>query len=90
MWQEVPCKCHPFLLVLSNWNDGNSVNGGGWTQVPVKSTQTNALNNEKLSTGRKTPGHKNRENATRKQESDGNRAELFMTLPWFVYNNGWF
>ncbi|XP_016388619.1 protein LYRIC isoform X2 [Sinocyclocheilus rhinocerous] len=57
--------------VSSNWNDVNSVNGGGWTEVPAKSTQTNALNNEKLSAGRKTPGHKNRENATWKQESEG-------------------
>ncbi|XP_058610572.1 metadherin a isoform X3 [Onychostoma macrolepis] len=56
--------------VSSNWNDVNSVNGGGWTQVPVKSTQSNVLNNE-LSAGRKTPGHKNRENATWKQESEG-------------------
>ncbi len=56
----------------SNCNDVNSVNGGGWTPVPVKSTQTNALNNETLSAGRKTPGHKNRENATWKQESEGN------------------
>ncbi len=31
-----------------------------------------ALNNETLSAGRKTPGHKNRENATWKQESEGN------------------
>ncbi|XP_016359797.1 metadherin a isoform X5 [Sinocyclocheilus anshuiensis] len=57
--------------VSSNWNNVNSVNGGGWTEVPAKSTQTNALNNEKLSAGRKTPGHKNRENATWKQESEG-------------------
>ncbi|XP_073677877.1 metadherin a isoform X2 [Garra rufa] len=56
---------------MSNWNDVNSVNGGGWTEVPVKSSQTNALNNEKLSTGRKTPGHKNRENSTWKQEGEG-------------------
>ncbi|XP_043073873.1 metadherin a isoform X2 [Puntigrus tetrazona] len=57
--------------VSPNWNDVHSVNGGGRTEVPVKSTQTNALNNEKLSAGRKTPGHKNRENATWKQESEG-------------------
>uniref|UniRef100_A0A672MMN5 Metadherin a n=1 Tax=Sinocyclocheilus grahami TaxID=75366 RepID=A0A672MMN5_SINGR len=71
--------------VSSNWNDVNSVNGGGWTEVPAKSTQTNALNNEKLSAGRKTPGHKNRENATWKQESEGNRSEhdLFITMVAF-------
>ncbi|KAK2887074.1 hypothetical protein Q8A67_015302 [Cirrhinus molitorella] len=55
----------------SNWNDVKSVNGGGWTEVPVKSSQTNALNNEKLSAGKKTPGHKNRENFTWKQEAEG-------------------
>ncbi len=90
MWQNLSYKFHSFLLVPSNWNDVNSVNGGGPTPVPVKSTQTNALNNEKFSAGRKTPGHKNRENASRKQESEGNKSELFMTLPWFVYNNGCF
>ncbi|XP_059412538.1 protein LYRIC-like isoform X2 [Carassius carassius] len=57
--------------VLSNWKDVNSVNGGGRTEVPAKPTQTNALNIEKLPAGRKTPGQKNRENATRKQESEG-------------------
>ncbi|ROK35812.1 Protein LYRIC [Anabarilius grahami] len=57
--------------VTSNWNDANSVNGGGWTDVPVKSTQTSALNNEKWSVGRKTLGHKNRDNTTWKQESEG-------------------
>uniref|UniRef100_A0A8C1VNH3 Metadherin a n=1 Tax=Cyprinus carpio TaxID=7962 RepID=A0A8C1VNH3_CYPCA len=57
--------------VTSNCNDVNSVNGGGWTEIPVKSTQTNALNNKKLSVGKKTPAHKNRENSTWKQEPEG-------------------
>ncbi|XP_026144764.1 metadherin a isoform X2 [Carassius auratus] len=57
--------------VLSNCKDVNSVNGGGRTEVSAKPTQTNALNNEKLPAGKKTPGQKNRENTTRKQESEG-------------------
>ncbi|XP_067281948.1 metadherin a isoform X2 [Pseudorasbora parva] len=57
--------------VTSNSNDANSVNGGGWTEVPVKSTQTSALNNEKWSVGRKTLGQKIRDNTTWKQEPEG-------------------
>lgn len=63
--------------MTSNWNDANTVNGGGWTDVPVKSTQTSALNNEKWSVGRKTLGHKNRDNTTWKQESEGNRSVVY-------------
>ncbi|XP_016370336.1 protein LYRIC-like isoform X5 [Sinocyclocheilus rhinocerous] len=59
------------IIVTSNCNDVNPVNGGGWTEGPVKSTQTNALNNKKLSVGKKTPGNKNRENSTWKQEPEG-------------------
>ncbi|XP_056335322.1 metadherin a isoform X3 [Danio aesculapii] len=63
--------------VTSAWNDVNSVNGGGLTEVPVKqSVQSNALNNEKWSAGRKTSGHKNRENSTWKQESEGQLTGL--------------
>ncbi|XP_051526756.1 protein LYRIC-like isoform X1 [Myxocyprinus asiaticus] len=58
--------------VTSNWNDANSVNGEGWTEVPVKAqTQMNTLNKEKWSVGRRTPGHKNRDNSSQKQESEG-------------------
>ncbi|XP_052388635.1 protein LYRIC isoform X2 [Carassius gibelio] len=57
--------------VTSNCKDVSTVNGGGWTEIPVKSTQTNALNNKKLSVGRKTPGLKNHENSTWKQEPEG-------------------
>ncbi|XP_077052363.1 metadherin a isoform X6 [Siphateles boraxobius] len=57
--------------VTSNCNDVNSVNGGGLMEEPVKSTQTSALNNEKLSTGRKTLGQKNRDNTTWKLEPEG-------------------
>nr|XP_017207684.1 protein LYRIC isoform X1 [Danio rerio] len=58
--------------VTSAWNDVNSVNGGGLTEVPVKQAiQSNALNNDKWSAGKKTSGHKNRENSTWKQESEG-------------------
>ncbi|XP_051949093.1 protein LYRIC-like [Xyrauchen texanus] len=56
--------------VTSNLNDANSVNGDGWTEVPVKAqTQMNTLNKEKWSVGRKTPG--NRDNSSQKQESEG-------------------
>ncbi|XP_039536711.1 metadherin a isoform X3 [Pimephales promelas] len=57
--------------VTSNYNDVNSVNGGGLMEEPVKSAQTSALNNEKWSTGRKTLGQKNRDNSTWKLESEG-------------------
>ncbi|XP_051519587.1 metadherin a isoform X2 [Myxocyprinus asiaticus] len=53
--------------VSSNWNDVNSVNGGGWTEVPVKApSQMNTSNNEKWSVGRK-----NRDNSTWTQKSEG-------------------
>lgn len=78
---EYTLQISPFSLVTSNCNDVNSVNGGGLMEEPVKSTQTSALNNEKWSTGRKTLGQKNRDNATWKLEPEGNRSQLFMTLP---------
>ncbi|XP_051992677.1 metadherin a isoform X4 [Xyrauchen texanus] len=53
--------------VTSNWNDVNSVNGRGSTEVPVKaSSQMNTSNNEKWSVGRK-----NSDNSTWKQKSEG-------------------
>jgi len=78
---EYTLQISPFPLVTSNYNDVNSVNGGGLMEEPVKSAQTSALNNEKWSTGRKTLGQKNRDNSTWKLESEGNRSHLFMTLP---------
>lgn len=70
--------------MISNRIDANTVNGGGWTEVPVKhQTQMNA-NNEKRSVGKKAPVHKNRENSW-KTEPEGNGTCLCSQID--IFNN---